>query len=193
MISETKSTVYAANSLNQYGTVTSGGVTDNYTYNRWGALTDTRPFSYGYYDNLLYSVYTNRTQGQSRVCGYEYDALKRLRFKDASLRNAPRRYHSFTYSGWSLMQEQWREGHSGPYNLVHYVWGRDLSGTIDGAGGVGGLLATEVGGVWYFPLYDNNGNVTEYVSETGEVVASYTYDAFGRTLSATGSMVGSLK
>jgi RHS repeat-associated protein len=86
------------------------------------------------------------------------------------------------------MQEQWREGNSGPYNLVHYVWGRDLSGTLDGAGGVGGLLATEVGGVWYFPLYDNNGNVTDYVSETGDVVASYEYDAFGRTLSATGSM-----
>ncbi len=45
-----------------------------------------------------------------------------------------------------------------------------------------------IGDVWYFPLYDNNGNVTDYVSETGDVVASYTYDAFGRTLSATGSM-----
>ncbi len=31
-------------------------------------------------------------------------------------------------------------------------------------------------------------NVTDYVSETGDVVVSYTYDAFGRTLSATGSM-----
>ena len=71
---------------------------------------------------------------------------------------------------------------------TRYVWGKDLSGTLDGAGGVGGLLATEVGGVWYFPLYDNNGNVTDYVSETGEVVASYAYNAFGRTLSATGSM-----
>ena len=29
----------------------------------------------------------------------EYDALKRLRFKEVSPRNAPRRYHSFTYSG----------------------------------------------------------------------------------------------
>ena len=45
-----------------------------------------------------------------------------------------------------------------------------------------------IGGVWYFPLYDNNGNVTDYVSETGQVVASYAYDAFGRTLSATGPM-----
>ncbi len=31
-------------------------------------------------------------------------------------------------------------------------------------------------------------NTTDYVSETGEVVASYSYDAFGRTLSATGPM-----
>ena len=42
-----------------------------------------------------------------------------------------------------------------------------LSGSLDGAGGVGGLLATEMDGTWYFPLYDNNGNVTDYVSETG--------------------------
>ena len=69
-----------------------------------------------------------------------------------------------------------------------YVWGRDLSGTLDGAGGVGGLLATEVDGTWYFPLYDNNGNVTDYVSETGEVVASYEYDAFGRTIDKSGPM-----
>ena len=71
---------------------------------------------------------------------------------------------------------------------IRYVWGRDLSGTVDGAGGVGGLLATEVNGLWYFPLYDNNGNVTDYVSETGDVVASYTYDAFGRTIAKSGTM-----
>ena len=35
-----------------------------------------------------------------------------------------------------------------------------------------------IGCVWYFPLYDNNGNVTDYVSETGEVVASYAYDDY---------------
>ena len=62
------------------------------------------------------------------------------------------------------------------------------AGGSGGAGGVGGLLATEVGGVWYFPLYDNNGNVTDYVSETGEVVASYEYDAFGRTIAQSGAM-----
>ena len=45
-----------------------------------------------------------------------------------------------------------------------------------------------IGCVWYFPLYDNNGNVTDYVSETGEVVASYAYDAFGRTIAQLGAM-----
>ena len=45
-----------------------------------------------------------------------------------------------------------------------------------------------IGGVWYFPLYDNNGNITDYVSETGEVVASYAYDAFGRTIAQSGAM-----
>jgi RHS repeat-associated protein len=35
---------------------------------------------------------------------------------------------------------------------------------------------------------DVNGNVTEYVSESGAVVASYVYDAFGNLLSATGPM-----
>ena len=39
-----------------------------------------------------------------------------------------------------------------------YIWGADLSGTLDGAGGVGGLRANEDGGACYFPLYDNNGN-----------------------------------
>ena len=183
-------TVYAANGLNQYWTITSGGVTDGYTYNPWGALTGTRSFSYGYYDNLLCGVYTNRTQGQSRVCGYEYDALKRRRTKDSTPRNAPHRYHYYVYSGWSLQVEDIFTGtdYWNPSETTYYVWGKDLSGTLDGAGGVGGLLATEVGGVWYFPLYDNNGNVTDYVSETGEVVASYTYDAFGRTIAKSGVM-----
>ena len=105
MISETKSTVYAANSLNQYGTVTSGGVTDTLSYDPWGNLTDTGPFSHRYYENLLCNVYTNRANGPYGICSYEYDALKRLRYKEVSPRNAPQRYHSFTYSGWSLLCE----------------------------------------------------------------------------------------
>ncbi len=54
--------------------------------------------------------------------------------------------------------------------------------------GVGGLVAVSVDGDYYFPGYDNNGNVIGYWNEDGEIVAEYAYDAFGNTISATGSM-----
>ena len=141
-----------------------------------------QPYSYQYYDNLLGGVYTNRANGPRILATYEYDAEKRRRRKTMSSQET----RHFTYSGWSLLCETLTTNH---FPLTtYYVWGKDLSGTLDGAGGVGGLLATEVGGVWYFPLYDNNGNITDYVSETGEVVASYEYDAFGRTITQSGTM-----
>ena len=46
---------------------------------------------------------------------------------------------------------------------------------LQGAGGVEGLLATSVNGHFYFPTYDNNGNVTMYVDESGNVVAAYAF------------------
>ena len=36
---------------------------------------------------------------------------------------------------------------------------------------------------FYFPAYDNNGNVTKYIDGSGDVVAAYEYDAFGRLIS----------
>jgi RHS repeat-associated protein len=38
----------------------------------------------------------------------------------------------------------------------------------------------------YFPTYDGNGNVSEYLNESGEVSAHYEYDPFGKTTVATG-------
>ena len=66
------------------------------------------------------------------------------------------------------------------------VWGRDLSGTLGGAGGTGGLLAVQRGGVWHFPLYDGGGNITAYIDESGNVAATYAYGPYGETVSHTG-------
>lgn len=68
----------------------------------------------------------------------------------------------------------------------------DLSGSMQGAGGVGGLLAVTEGSETYYPTYDGNGNVSEYLQwladdpATEEVddevvvsVAHYEYDPFG--------------
>jgi len=66
----------------------------------------------------------------------------------------------YLYDGWNLVAE---------YSLHHlsfilqtsFVWGTDLSGSLQGAGGVGGLLrvSDHIGAVHYFPTYDGNGNV----------------------------------
>jgi RHS repeat-associated protein len=62
----------------------------------------------------------------------------------------------------------------------------DLSGTMQGAGGVGGLLAVTDSTGTYYPTYDGNGNVSEYLDSTGAVVAHYEYDPFGKITVATG-------
>ena len=61
--------------------------------------------------------------------------------------------------------------------------GSGLSDGFQGAGGVGGLLAVEIetgtdAGV-YYPTYDGNGNISEYLDGSGATVAHYEYDPFG--------------
>jgi RHS repeat-associated protein len=65
-----------------------------------------------------------------------------------------------------------------------WLWGLDLTETLGGAGGVGGLLADQIhtgthAGV-YYPLYDGNGNVAHYLSSTGALAAHFEYDPFGK-------------
>ena len=42
----------------------------------------------------------------------------------------------------------------------------------------------------YYPCYDANGNISEYLDTNGTVVAHREYDAFGNTIVATGSGAG---
>ena len=80
----------------------------------------------------------------------------------------------------------------------YYTWGNDLSGSLQGAGGIGGLLAvttvssetSSLSPLTYYPLFDANGNVTEYVTTNGTVAARYAYDAFGDTVASTGPLAG---
>jgi RHS repeat-associated protein len=73
------------------------------------------------------------------------------------------------------------------------VWGEDLSGSLQGAGGIGGLLRSvnitanrELRTENTFH-YDSNGNVILLTDTQGRESARYAYDAFGKTLTATGS------
>jgi RHS repeat-associated protein len=93
----------------------------------------------------------------------------------------------FIYSGWNLIAEY--DLVPGTSNLVlkrSYTWGLDWSGTVDGAGGVGGLLMAQEGSAQYLYAMDGNGNVSAVVNRSGgATVAEYEYSPFGELLRAS--------
>ena len=99
-------------------------------------------------------------------------------------------YRTFAYDNWNLLHETVAAIDGGTTNVseVQYFWGLDLSGSLQGAGGVGGLLAVSHNGQFYFPTFDNNGNVTKYIDESGNIVATYEYDDFGRIIAQSGPL-----
>ena len=61
--------------------------------------------------------------------------------------------------------------------------GSRLSGSEQGAGGVGGLLSVSCDGKFYVPIYGGNGNIMGYVDESGTLVAKFVYDPYGNVVS----------
>ncbi len=93
----------------------------------------------------------------------------------------------FVYDGWNLMAEL-----NGTNGLVRsYMWGNDLSGSPQGAGGIGGLLAIsnlQSPISTNFVAYDGNGNVTALIdASSGAASAQYEYGPFGELLRASGT------
>jgi RHS repeat-associated protein len=73
-----------------------------------------------------------------------------------------------------------------------YLWGLDLSGSLQGAGGVGGLVAVKLSsGTAHFAAYDGNGNVAGLVDgSSGAASALYEYGPFGETIRVTDTLSG---
>ncbi len=74
-----------------------------------------------------------------------------------------------------------------------YTRGTDLSGSLERAGGIGGLLARTAQSYVDAPLpghsfyhADGNGNITMLINSSQAIVAKYLYDAFGNVLSKSG-------
>jgi RHS repeat-associated protein len=98
----------------------------------------------------------------------------------------------YLYDGMLIVQER----NSGNTPQVTYTRGLDLSGTIEGAGGIGGLLMRSHGysaGNWStHNAYhsDANGNVTALMNSAGVLQASYKYNPYGGLISSSGSLAG---
>lgn len=157
---------YVANGLNQYVTV--GTVTPSYdadgNLSAYGAWTYTWDG-----ENRLIGA-TNGTT----TLGFEYDYQGRLvRRDDGSTETV------YLYDGWNRIARFVNS------SLVSTnLWGLDISGSLQGAGGVGGLLRE--GNL--YPLYDANGNITQKLNSSGSTVMAVEYDPFGNVIS--GSLVG---
>jgi RHS repeat-associated protein len=98
---------------------------------------------------------------------------------------------SYLYDGWNVIAEYVRSAGLQPALSQTYLWGLDLSGTLQGAGGVGGLLAVHIQNPQssiYYPTYDGNGNVSEYLGQDGTAAAHFEYDPFGNTTVSSGDI-----
>ena len=129
--------------------------------------------------------------GAQRIT-YAYDGQGRRIRSDVSTRSGSTWTATqttwYVYDGWNVIEERVAVGTA--ITTRRYTWGLDLSGSLQGAGGVGGLVRADVTGAstatwWYH--YDGNGNVTELTNATAAVIAHYRYTAFGETNVATGT------
>ena len=108
----------------------------------------------------------------AHVIVYAYDHQGRNVTKDGALQ---------IWDEYNIIAEN-----AGTENVTYNAWGLDIDGTMQGAGGVGGLLAVARSGATSLPLYDANGNITEYVDSLGGIESHTDYSAFGRGLMRNG-------
>ena len=123
-------------------------------------------------------------------CEFVYDGLGRLRKRLEYVNDTLQSTTLYIYDGRRVIQER----NSANTPTVTYTRGTDLSGSLGGAGGIGGLLARSSGyssGNWTSHAYyhaDGNGNITCLINSSQSAVASYRYDPFGNVISQSGSL-----
>jgi RHS repeat-associated protein len=159
-------------------------ITVSFQYDAKGNLTNdrTRVFSHDAENQL-----TNVFKSNAWRVGFVYDAFGLRRIRPA---------YGWQGGGWQPTNEihyvcdgplviQERDANDNV--LVTYTRGLDLSGSLQGAGGIGGLLArTDSNGTTYYHC-DGNGNITALTDANGNMVARYEYDAYGRLIGMWGS------
>jgi RHS repeat-associated protein len=159
----------------------------NFAYDANGNLTSDgrRGFEYDDENQLTQVTVTNAWR-----TAYHYDGQRRLRIaKDYSwngvtwIKTNEVRY---VYDGMLVIQE--RDANNLP--IKTYTRGLDVSGSLQGAGGIGCLLAMtdhkDISTRHYYYHSDANGNVTALINEQQVVMARYAYDPFGNQIMAVG-------
>lgn len=166
---------YTPNALNQYTSIPGVGTLPQDPYDANGNLVKDGVRTYDYdAENRLIKV----TEGTS-ISNYKYDYLGRRIEKSGTGLTTTR----FLYDGWNLIAEL----NSSGTIVRRFAWGLDISGSLQGAGGVGGLLVIDDGVARRYPIYDATHNVIALYTSTGTLAAAYEYDPFGKTSAKLGT------
>ncbi len=189
---------YIANPLNQYAAITNNSTPIAVAHDDDGNMTRAPLTSYGgplLASDLGWNGENRMTTATNAamVASYTYDYMGRRIQKVVAGVGDPGSTvtNTFTYDGWNLISESSVFGLQS--SVSHYIWGLDLSGAMQGAGGIGGLLCVIENGVPYYPATDANGNITDYVDANGTVVAHREFDPFGNTIVAAGPKVNDFR
>jgi RHS repeat-associated protein len=133
-------------------------------------------------------------------CAYDFQGRRIQKIVSTNSGSAwiPIYTNRFVYDGWSLIAVLNGQSLGAPQQdgggciLQSYTWGIDLSGSPQGAGGVGGLLGVTYQGngtTNCVAAFDGNGNLTALVNgANGAILASYEYGPFGEVVRSTGPM-----
>jgi YD repeat-containing protein len=191
-------TSYTAVAHDNYGRYATNTVTVNlatnvtFQYDLNGNLTNDGLRSFAYDDeNQLIQVWVPGQWSSS----FTYDGKMRRRIRQEFTWTGSAWLQTnavyYVYDGNLVIQE--RDINNLP--TTTYTRGKDLSSSLDGAGGIGGLLARTSQQYADAPLAghsfyhcDGNGNITMLINSEQAIVARYLYDAFGNVLSASGLM-----
>jgi RHS repeat-associated protein len=190
---------FTAIAKDSYGRLATNAVTVNlpatnsYSYDLNGNLLGdgTRGFAYDD-ENELTSVYVTNVWREDFV----YDGKMRRRIEKEYTWNGTSWLQTnevhYVYDGNVVIQE--RNANNLPQTT--YTRGNDLSGKLQGAGGIGGLLARTdngqlIGGSAFAHAFyhaDGNGNVTYLLYPNQTLGAKYLFDPYGNTLAMSGPL-----
>ena len=195
---ELRTMTYSANSLNQYSQINAENgeaTTDNLAYDTDGnlILISDGIFSVDYTynaENRLVAVVPQDPGVEDKKVEYTYDYMgRRVRKKVYTWESgawADGSESLFVYDGWNMISEITTK--NGQHTAKHYIWGLDLSQSLQGAGGIGGLIATIDGSSTYYFNYDGGGNVGQLMNVVdGTIAAKYEYGPYGNSIQSSGN------